>query len=81
VKTLDYATPERKRKPFFARPFWRDWLLGGTLLFIGLLILPSKPTEIRFPSYAMLILGALILLCAAIHAIGVLFRWWTADNA
>ena len=80
---LEYAPPPpKRRRPFLARPFWRDYVVAYVLIGGGLVVgdmgLPDRtPRRWLFivPGTIMLIAGCAVFLCAIGHGI------WTRARA
>ena len=71
----------RRSRRFTTRPFWRDWVLGGVLLGIGFAVTPSfHDPRTGLPSIVLMAAGAIILLAALTHAVGVSCGLWERDD-
>ena len=79
---LDYAKPlVRKRRPFLARPFWRDYLLAYACIGFGILLgdggaPPGASGRLIVLGVAAVVGGAglLIFCCAVGHSVWSLVR-------
>jgi hypothetical protein len=61
-------------RPFLARPFWRDYVLGGVLIGLGFaLSAPHGPLE-GAPGHCLGVIGVIIFLCACGWSIAQMFR-------
>jgi hypothetical protein len=58
--------PKRTRRPFLARPFWRDGIVAYVLIGTGFIV--SGPGWVPWLGYIMMGLGGGIVLAAPAHA-------------
>jgi hypothetical protein len=84
---LQYAPPpQKRRRPFLARPFWRDYVVAYLLIGAGIVVgdigIPDRsPRRWLFlvPGIISLTAGCAVLLCAIAH--GIWTRARGADHA
>jgi hypothetical protein len=58
---------DRPRRPFLARPFWRDWVLAYVFIAVGFTV--SSPVfPARRVGYVLMTVGGAIFIAAVIHA-------------
>ena len=72
-QTLDYATlPRPKRRPFLARPFWRDYVLAFVCLVFGVMLgdvgaAARGPDRLKLLGIAAALAGTgLVIFCCAV---------------
>jgi len=63
-----------QHRSFLARPFWRDYVLGGVLIAMGFMLsAPHAPLE-GAPGYCLGAVGIVIFLCACDWSVVQFFR-------
>jgi hypothetical protein len=74
---LEYAPPpQKRRRPFLARPFWRDYVVAYVLIGVGAVVgdmgLPDRSAQrwlFLVPAIISLTAGSIVFLCAISHGI------------
>ena len=69
VGTLDYSKPVPPRKTFFARPFYRDWVLSAVIIGMGFMLSDHGGPLEGLPGLVVIGIGACIFVAAAVHSV------------
>jgi hypothetical protein len=71
---LEYGRPQRRRRPFLARPFYRDYVVAYVLIASGMVLfdragMPPGSLALEILGATLLVTGLLIFVSAIVYSI------------